>query len=93
MTATLTAISPAHAVRELTVVGPEGLVELAVPVTVPVVGLIPALVRCVAGSQAGDGDWALRRLGGAPLEPGDTAVSLGLRDGEVLHLFCSAVVG
>ncbi|MEU8510873.1 EsaB/YukD family protein [Kitasatospora sp. NPDC048722] len=93
MTATLTAISPEHAVRELTVVGPEGLVELALPVTVPVVGLIPVLVRCVAGAGAGAGDWVLRRIGGAPLGSEDTAVSLGLRDGEVLHLSCSAAVG
>ncbi|MEE1788689.1 EsaB/YukD family protein [Streptomyces sp. SP17BM10] len=108
MTGTLTAISPQHAVRRLTVVGPEGLLEVALPVTVPVVGLVPVLVRCLGGASAsasagdgdgasaGDGDegWALRRIGGAVLRPGDTALSLGLRDGEVLHLasWCSSAV-
>ncbi|MFD8679934.1 MULTISPECIES: type VII secretion integral membrane protein EccD [unclassified Streptomyces] len=70
--------------------GPAGSFELSVPADVPLVDLMPVLVE-YAGDDLHEqglehGGWVLQRLGAAPLDEEGTADSLGLRDGEVLHL-------
>ncbi|MFI6850118.1 EsaB/YukD family protein [Kitasatospora sp. NBC_00085] len=90
--AILTAVPAGHDVCSLTVVGPHGLVDLAAPVTVPVAGLLATFLRYVGGPDATDGDWVLRRLGGAVLDPDGTPMSLGLHDGDVLHALPAALL-
>jgi ESX secretion system protein EccD len=77
--------APATDLCRITVHGPKGRADLAVPVTVPVAQLLPVLVAR-AGEPEQDGTWVLQRLGGPPLEPGGTPESLDWRDGTELHL-------
>ncbi len=74
----------------LTVCGPARTVELAVPVHVPLIDLLPALVGHLGDGLADagleHGGWVLQRLGDPPLREELSAAALGLRDGEVVHL-------
>jgi type VII secretion integral membrane protein EccD len=74
----------------LAVCGPARTVELAVPLHVCLVDLLPALVGHLGGglAEAGieHGGWVLQRLGGPPLREELTVAALGLRDGDVVHL-------
>jgi type VII secretion integral membrane protein EccD len=82
---------PGTEVCRLTVAGPGGSADLAVPVSVPLSALLPVLLRHL-GQPAGPGaaapgtPWVLQRLGEDPLDPDGTAESHGLRHGDVLHL-------
>ncbi len=74
-------------VCRLTVLGPGGKADLAVPVTLPVSALLPVLVEHVVSDVRDRGaPWALQRLGEPPLDPDGTPAGLGLRHGDVLHL-------
>jgi len=74
-------------VCRLTVVGPAGRADLAVPVATSVSVLIPVLLRQVAEAPGERGrPWVLQRLGEDPLDPDGTPESLGLHHGDVLHL-------
>lgn len=74
-------------VCRITVVGPKAQADLAVPVSLTVSALLPALLARLAEPGAPDGTpWVLQRLGEDPLDPDTTPESLCLRDGEVLHL-------
>ncbi|WP_328473508.1 type VII secretion integral membrane protein EccD [Streptomyces sp. NBC_00448] len=74
-------------VCRVTVVGPGGQADLAIPVTLPVSALLPVLVEHVVSDVRDRGaPWALQRLGEAPLDPDGTPAGLGLRHGDVLHL-------
>ncbi|MQS16223.1 type VII secretion integral membrane protein EccD [Streptomyces kaniharaensis] len=74
-------------VCRLTVDGPAGRADLAVPVTTTVSALLPVLLRALpAGPDRADGRWVLQRLGDEPLDPGATPATAGLRHGDVLHL-------
>jgi hypothetical protein len=74
-------------VCRLTVLGPGGKADLAVPVTLPVSALLPVLVEHVVSDVRDRGAaWALQRLGEPPLDPDGTPAGLGLRHGDVLHL-------
>ncbi|WP_371503118.1 type VII secretion integral membrane protein EccD [Kitasatospora sp. NBC_00374] len=86
MTTPSTTAARGHDVRRLTVAGPTGRADLAVPATVTLAGLLPVLLRHVAGPEAHGGGWVLQRLGEAPLDPDGTPEALDLRDGDVLHL-------
>ncbi|WP_354637692.1 type VII secretion integral membrane protein EccD [Kitasatospora camelliae] len=86
MTTPSTTAAAGHDVRRLTVAGPTGRADLAVPATVTLAGLLPVLLRHVAGPEAHRGGWVLQRLGEAPLDPDGTPETLDLRDGDVLHL-------
>lgn len=76
-------------VCRITVHGPGGRVDLAVPLSVPVANLIPVLLR-----RAGDrrvpvdqrAGWVLQRLGDPALDPSGTPETLNWRDGEEFHL-------
>ena len=74
----------------ITVVGPERRVDLAVPVTTTVAGLLPVLVGHAVpahhqDSATGSG-WVLQRLGEAPFEPSGTPETLEWLNGEEIHL-------
>ncbi|MCH0567239.1 type VII secretion integral membrane protein EccD [Streptomyces sp. MUM 2J] len=87
-------MTPAHAVTapgsevcRVTVVGPAGRADLAIPLSTPVCALLPVLVRHVTKDAADRGTpWVLQRLGEDPLDADGTAASLDLHHGDVLHL-------
>jgi type VII secretion integral membrane protein EccD len=74
----------------LTVCGPGRSAELAVPVHVPLTDLLPALIGHIGEGlpDAGleHGGWVLQRLGDPPLREELSVASLGLHDGDVVHL-------
>src|SRR5262249_34418381 len=78
----------------LTVRAPESSFELAVPVDVQIMDLLPTIVG-YAGSRAGadlneaglaHSGWALQRLGEDPLDEESTPDALGLHDGDAVYL-------
>src|SRR5580658_4540809 len=74
----------------LTICGPARSVELAVPVHVPLIDLLPALLGHLGESLADTGleheGWVLQRLGDPPLREELSVAALGLRDGDMVHL-------
>ncbi len=74
----------------LTVHGPSSGFEVAVPVHVPLIDLLPALIGHLGGDLADAGldqdGWVLQRLGQAPLKEELSLTALGLHDGDVVHL-------
>ncbi|MGY0064648.1 type VII secretion integral membrane protein EccD [Streptomyces sp. LZ34] len=74
----------------VTVRAPATSIDLAVPADVPVVDLLPTLVRYAGDDLAEQGlehgGWVLQRLGGEPLAEDSSLESLGLLDGETLYL-------
>ncbi|MBW8792681.1 MAG: type VII secretion integral membrane protein EccD [Streptomyces sp.] len=78
---------PGTGVVRLTVEGPRGRADLAVPVATTVSALLLALGPKLPDDQGDDSaTWTLQRLGEEPLAPDDTPYSAGLRHGEVLQL-------
>ncbi|MFH8982041.1 type VII secretion integral membrane protein EccD [Streptomyces varsoviensis] len=74
-------------VCRLTIAGPAGRADLAVPVTTPVSALLPRLLRSVSADPARPAQtWTLQRLGEAPLDLDDSPESAGLVHGDVLYL-------
>ena len=85
-------------VCRLTVIGPGGRADLAVPVSVPLSVLLPVLLRHVEPPAAGQPvagrtggtergtPWSLQRLGEDPLDLDGTPETHGLHHGDVLHL-------
>ncbi|MFH8617299.1 type VII secretion integral membrane protein EccD [Streptomyces sp. NPDC017979] len=74
----------------VTVRAPAKAIDLAVPADVPVADLLPTLVR-YAGDDLAErglehGGWVLQRLGEAPLDEDASLESLGVLNGETLHL-------
>jgi type VII secretion integral membrane protein EccD len=72
----------------ITVFGPDGRADLAVPVSTTVADLVPVLLshtreRPATGDQ---GSWVLQRLGGPPLDPDGTPETLDWLEGEQLYL-------
>ncbi len=54
----------------ISVVGPDGWADLAVPLSTTISALLPVLVRyTVANATRADATWVLQRLGGLPLDP------------------------
>ncbi|MGV9561289.1 type VII secretion integral membrane protein EccD [Streptomyces sp. NPDC003480] len=87
MTSPHAVTAPASEVCRVTVVGPTGRSDLAIPLTTPVSALLPVLVRHVTKDTADRGTpWVLQRLGEDPLDADGTPATLGLRHGDVLHL-------
>lgn len=77
-------------VCRITVHGPNGRADLAVPLAVPLGSLLPVLLRRsggpTAGSDGGRTTWVLQRLGGPPLDSAGTPDSLDWQDGEEFYL-------
>ncbi|MFJ7904229.1 type VII secretion integral membrane protein EccD [Streptomyces sp. NPDC096198] len=87
MTTAHAVTAPASEVCRVTVVGPTGQADLAIPLTTAVSALLPVLVRHVTADTADRGaPWVLQRLGEDPLDVEGTPTTLGLRHGDVLHL-------
>jgi ESX secretion system protein EccD len=77
-----------EAMSRVTIVAPTVRVDLALPVEVPLVHLLPTLLR-YAGTDAEStvhGGWSLARLGQAPFNPERSLSQLQVRDGELLYL-------
>ncbi|GAA4826688.1 type VII secretion integral membrane protein EccD [Saccharopolyspora rosea] len=73
----------------ITVFGPDGRADLAVPVTTRVADLVPVLLSHTRqDSRPGGepGSWVLQRLGGQPFDPSGTPETLDWLEGEQLHL-------
>jgi type VII secretion integral membrane protein EccD len=75
----------------VTVLGPSGRADLAVPSSTTVAGLLPTLVRHVVRDQDRQeveeyGSWVLQRLGDSPFDPDGTPETLDWLDGEQFHL-------
>jgi len=79
----------------ITVFGPAGRADLAVPVSIPVAGLLPVLLKhttdpnehIVAGVEVtGERSWVLQRLGEPPLDPEGTPESLEWLEGETFYV-------
>jgi type VII secretion integral membrane protein EccD len=76
----------------ITVLGPSGRADLAVPVSTSVAVLLPTLVRHVVRDEDrprdGEeyGSWVLQRLGDAPFDLEGTPETLDWLDGEQFHL-------
>ena len=74
-------------VCRLTIAGPAGRADLAVPVTTPISALLPVLLRHIPTDPGRPvGTWGLQRLGESPLELDATPQSAGLHHGDVLYL-------
>ncbi|MGW6449966.1 type VII secretion integral membrane protein EccD [Lentzea sp. NPDC055074] len=76
----------------VTVLGPDGRADLAVPAMTTVSALLPTLVRHVVRDEdhphEGEeyGSWVLQRLGAAPFDADGTPETLDWLDGEQLYL-------
>ncbi|SFR29914.1 type VII secretion integral membrane protein EccD [Lentzea waywayandensis] len=79
----------------ITVFGPAGRADLAVPVSIPLAGLLPVLLKhttdpndhVVAGVEVtGERSWVLQRLGEPPLDPEGTPESLEWLEGETFYV-------
>ncbi|MFY1616217.1 type VII secretion integral membrane protein EccD [Micromonospora sp. WMMD736] len=70
--------------------GPQRRLEVAVPADVPVADLLPVLLTHLGDGLAdaglAHGGWVLQRLGEPPLAEEDSVASLGLHDGDHVHL-------
>ncbi len=75
---------------KLRVRAPSACFELAVPVDIPLIDLMPTILGHAGSELAEEGvdhdGWTLQRLGDPPLDQESTVDSLNLRDGETVHL-------
>lgn len=82
--------STTSALCRVTVRAPAKSIDLAVPPDVPVADLLPTLVRYAGDDLAEQGlehgGWVLQRLGDPPFDGSASLESLGVLDGETLHL-------
>ncbi|MEV4759980.1 type VII secretion integral membrane protein EccD [Micromonospora sp. NPDC049559] len=74
----------------LVVHGPGRRLEVAVPADVPIADLLPAILHHFGDNFAdaglAHGGWVLQRLGAPPLDEDSSVASLGLHDGDSVHL-------
>jgi type VII secretion integral membrane protein EccD len=80
---------PLPSLCHVTIVAPRRKVDLTVPADIPLPHVLPSLLRAVGevgGDFAAGPGWVLQRIGGPPLDLGQSLGSLGVLDGEVLHL-------
>ncbi|ACZ90755.1 type VII secretion integral membrane protein EccD [Streptosporangium roseum] len=81
--------APLPTLCHVTIVAPRRKADLALPADIPLPHVLPGLLRAVGeiggDASAGPG-WVLQRLGGAPLDLGQSLGTLGVLDGEVLYL-------
>lgn len=70
----------------ITVYGPQGRADLAVPMSVPLTSLLPVLLQHTGGPVELGDSWVLQRLGEPPLDAAGTPESLDWKEGEEFHL-------
>ena len=74
----------------LTISAPQRRIDVALPEYVPVIELLPEVLRHAGEGLADDGErhggWLLRRTDGAVLTGAQGLFPQGVRDGEILHL-------
>jgi type VII secretion integral membrane protein EccD len=74
----------------VTISAPQRRVDVALPEYLPLVELLPEVLRHAGEGLADDGErhggWVLRRADGAELAPGQALLPQGVRDGDLLHL-------
>jgi type VII secretion integral membrane protein EccD len=68
------------------VAAPTTRVDLALPTSVPVAGLLPAIVGYAEQDLAAPQGWALSRLDGTRLDPAGGLAIAGIQEGELLLL-------
>ncbi|GAA4233974.1 type VII secretion integral membrane protein EccD [Streptosporangium album] len=81
--------APLPPLCHVTIVAPHKKADLALPADIPLPHVLPGLLRAVgeAGGESASGPgWVLQRLGGTPLDLGQSLGALGVLDGEVLYL-------
>jgi type VII secretion integral membrane protein EccD len=81
--------APPPPLCRVTVIAPRRKADLALPADIPLPHLLPGLLRAlgeVAGDPAAAHGWALQRVGGPPLDLGQSLGALGVLDGEILYL-------
>ena len=82
--------TPGGGLARIIMLAPKRRVEVAVPEHVPIIGVLPALLRHGGPALAEDGvehgGWVLRRLDGTPLATDRSLAALGVRNGETLVL-------
>jgi type VII secretion integral membrane protein EccD len=80
----------APTLARVTISAPHRRVDVAMPEHVPLVELLPELLRHAGEGLADDGErhggWVLRRADGEALAAAQSPASQGVRDGEVLYL-------
>lgn len=87
----MSALQPAELVR-VSVHGPSGRADLAVPVSSTVADLLPVLLQYTgddddtSGELLNETDWVLQRLGGAPLDADGTPETLDWLEGDHFYL-------
>lgn len=74
----------------VTVISPQRRVDLALPGSVTLGELLPSIVRFAGYDASNSTDavhtWVLQRFGDDPLDPHKLVNTLGINDGETLHL-------
>ena len=73
-------------VCRLTIAGPGGRADLAVPVSTTLSELLAALIRRAPGLPGTADPCVLQHLGGTALDPAETVQGAGLRHGDLLYL-------
>lgn len=86
----MSTLQPAELVR-VSVHGPSGRVDLAVPVSTTVADLLPVLLQYTgdegaSGELLNETDWVLQRVGGTPLDTDGTPETLDWLEGEHFYL-------
>lgn len=83
-------MATASGLCKLRVRAPDACFELAVPMDIPLIDLMPTILGHAGEDLAEEGvdhdGWGLQRLGDPPLDQESSIESLNLRDGETLHL-------
>ncbi|WP_018722303.1 type VII secretion integral membrane protein EccD [Salinispora fenicalii] len=73
----------------IAIVAPDRRLDLALPEHLPLVGMLPAVLRQAAehpSDGTAHGGWTLRRTDGAAIDLNRTLAAQNIRDGETLHL-------
>ncbi|GGL56142.1 type VII secretion integral membrane protein EccD [Planomonospora parontospora] len=81
--------APLPPLCHVTIVAPRVKADLALPADIPLPHILPGLLQAVGetgGGAAAVPVWVLQRIGGAPLDLGQSLGALGVLDGEVLYL-------
>lgn len=80
---------PMPTLCRVTIVGPKRKADLSLPADIPLPHVLPGLLRAlgeVGGDAAAAPGWTLQRLGGSPMDLGQSLGALGVLDGEILYL-------